>query len=211
MKTEAKSSIRWGILSTANIATKVARAIHLAENADLVAVASRTEGRATTWAKEHNVPTAYGTYDALLDDASLDAIYIPLPPSLHAEWTIKAAEHGKHILCEKPLAVTVAQARQMIDAARANGVLLVEAFTHRLNPQLQCARRLVQQGEIGEVKLARAELTFGIRDWATDVRAQKNLGGGALLDAGCYCVSAVRFVLNAEPVAAQAFQHLRYH
>jgi D-xylose 1-dehydrogenase (NADP+, D-xylono-1,5-lactone-forming) len=112
-------------------------------------------------------------------------------------------------LCEKPLSVTVDESRKMIDAAKHNGVLLVEAFTHRLNPQLQCARRLVQQGEIGEVKLARAELTFSIRDWQGDVRAQADLGGGALMDAGCYCVSAVRFVLNAEPVAAQAFQHVR--
>ena len=126
MTTETKSPVRWGILSTANIATKVARAIHLAENADLVAVASRTEERAATWGKEHNVSVTYGTYDALLADESLDAIYIPLPPSLHAEWTIKAAEHGKHILCEKPLAANADEAVAMADACRQNGVQLMD-------------------------------------------------------------------------------------
>ena len=126
MTTEAKPRIRWGILSTANIATKVARAIHLAEDADLIAVASRTKERAAAWGREHRVSTTYGTYDALLADDSLDAIYIPLPPSLHAEWTIKAAEHGKHVLCEKPLAANAAEAIAMADACRQNGVQLMD-------------------------------------------------------------------------------------
>ena len=203
-------TVRYGVLSTAQIAlNRHLPAAAEASNAEIVAISSRDQTRAEKAAAEHSISKAYGTYQALLDDPDVDAVINPLPNSLHCAWTIKAAQAGKHILCEKPLAVTVAECRQMIDAARANGVLLVEAFTHRLNPQLQCARRLVQQGEIGEVRLARAELTFGIRDWEGDVRVKPELGGGALLDAGCYCISAVRFALNAEPVAAQAFQHVR--
>jgi len=202
--------VRYGVLSTAQIAlNRHLPAVQAAANSQVVALSSRDQVRADKAAAEHGIAQAYGSYQAVLDDPAVDAVINPLPNSLHCEWSVKAAEAGKHILCEKPLSVTVSESRKMIDAAQANGVLLVEAFTHRLNPQLQCARRLVQQGEIGEVKLARAELTFSIRDWEGDVRAQAGLGGGALLDAGCYCVSAVRFVLNAEPVAAQAFQHVR--
>ena len=202
--------VRYGVLSTAQIAlNRHLPAAQAAANSQVVAIASRDQAKADKSAGEHGTAKAYGSYQALLHDPDIDAVINPLPNSMHCEWSIKAAQAGKHILCEKPLSVTVDESRKMIDAAKHNGVLLVEAFTHRLNPQLQCARRLVQQGEIGEVKLARAELTFSIRNWQGDVRAQADLGGGALLDAGCYCVSAVRFVLNAEPVAAQAFQHVR--
>ena len=103
MKQEIKPPVKWGILSTANIGKKVGKAINHANNAELVAIASRTEERATSWAKEHNIPIAYGSYDELISDPTIDVIYIPLPPSMHAEWTIKAAEQGKHVLCEKPL------------------------------------------------------------------------------------------------------------
>jgi xylose dehydrogenase (NAD/NADP) len=203
-------TVRYGVLSTAQIAVnRHVPSARAASNSEIVAISSRDQTKAEQSAAELGIGKAYGSYQALLDDPDIDAVINPLPNGMHCEWTIKAAQAGKHILCEKPLAVTVAECRQMIDAAKANGVLLVEAFTHRLNPQLQCARRLVQQGEIGEVKLARAELTFSIRDWENDVRVKPELGGGALLDAGCYCISAVRFALNAEPVAAQAFQHVR--
>ena len=202
--------VRYGLLGAAQIAlNRHLPAAQAIGNAEIAALSSRDPAKAEASAAQCGIAKAYGSYQAVLDDPEIDAVINPLPNSMHCEWTVKAAQAGKHILCEKPLAITVAQVRQMIDAAQANEVLLTEAFTHRLNPQLQCARRLVQQGEIGEVKLARAELTFGIRDWATDIRAKRELGGGALWDAGCYCVSAVRFVLNAEPVAAQAFQHLR--
>lgn len=202
--------VRYGVLSTAGIA--VNRHVPSAQgagNTEIAAISSRDLAKAEKWAAELGIARAYGSYEELLNDPDIDAVINPLPNSLHCEWTVRAAQAGKHILCEKPLAVTVAEARKMIGAARANGVLLVEGFTHRLNPQLQCARRLVQQGEIGEVKLARAELTFTIRDWEEDVRVKPELGGGALLDAGCYCVSALRFALNAEPVAVQAFHHMR--
>jgi predicted dehydrogenase len=202
--------VRYGILSTAQIAlNRHIPAAREAPNATVVAVSSRDKKKAEECARRFDIPRAYGSYQEVLDDAQVDAIINPLPNSLHGEWTIKAAEAGKHVLCEKPLATSLEEAQRMIAAARANGVCLMEAFTHRFNPQLQCARRVVQEGQIGEVKVARAELTFTLRDWDNDVRASKDLGGGALLDAGCYCVSALRFVLNAEPVAALGFQHLR--
>ncbi|MDE0553430.1 MAG: Gfo/Idh/MocA family oxidoreductase [Candidatus Poribacteria bacterium] len=209
MKTEAKSSIRWGILSTANIATKVARAIHLAENADLVAVASRTEGRATTWAKEHNVPTAYGTYDALLADASLDAIYIPLPPSLHAEWTIKAAEHGKHILCEKPLAANADEAVAMADACRQNGVQLMDGVMWVHHQRTAEMKRTLTDGTLGKLRRITTAFTF---NWDTipagNIRAMKEFAGGSLGDLGYYCIRAILWAFEEMPT--QVFATARY-
>ncbi len=203
-------TVRYGILSTAQIAlNRHLPAAQAADNAEVVAIASRELSKAEAAAKKHGIARAYGAYQEVIDDSEVDAIINPLPNSMHGEWTIKAAEAGKHILCEKPLAVTVAEAQQMIDAAKANGVQLMEAFTHRFNPQMQFARRLVQEGELGQISSATAGLAFGLKDWESDVRASRALAGGALMDAGCYCVSALRFVLNEEPVSAQAFQRIR--
>ncbi len=203
-------TVRYGVLSTAQIAlNRHVPAAIAAANAEVVAIASRDLAKAQAAAEKHGIARAYGTYRELIDDREIDAIINPLPNSLHCEWTIRAAEAGKHILCEKPLAVSVDEARKMIDAAAANNVQLMEAFTHRLNPQMQYARRLIQEGEIGQVTSARAELSFALKDWENDVRANKKLAGGALMDAGCYCVSALRFTLNEEPVRAQAFQRMR--
>ncbi|MGY8827792.1 MAG: Gfo/Idh/MocA family protein [Candidatus Latescibacterota bacterium] len=202
--------VRYGVLSTAQIAlNRHVPAAAAADNAAVVAIASRSLDKAQAVAEQHGIARAYGSYQELIDDGEIDAIINPLPNHLHCEWTVKAAEAGKHILCEKPLAVSVEQAQEMIDAAAANGVQLMEAFTHRFNPQMQYARRLIQEGEIGQITSARAELTFALKDWENDVRANKELAGGALMDAGCYCVSAIRFALNEEPVRAQAFQRIR--
>lgn len=209
MTTETKSPARWGILSTANIATKVARAIHLAENADLVAVASRTEARATTWAQEHNVPTAYGTYDALLADALLDAIYIPLPPSLHAEWTIKAAEHGKHVLCEKPLAANADEAVAMADACRQNGVQLMDGVMWVHHERTAQMKRKLTDGTLGSLRRVTAAFTF---NWDTipagNIRAMKEFAGGSLGDLGYYCVRAILWAYEEMPT--QVFATARY-
>jgi D-xylose 1-dehydrogenase (NADP+, D-xylono-1,5-lactone-forming) len=203
-------TVRYGVLSTAQIAlNRHVPAAAAAANAEVVAIASRDLAKAQAAAAKHGIARAYGSYAELIADGEIDAIINPLPNGLHCEWTIKAAEAGKHILCEKPLAVSIDEAQKMIDAAAANGVQLLEAFTHRLNPQMQYARRLIQQGEIGQVTSARAELTYALKDWENDVRANKALAGGALMDAGCYCVSALRFVLNEEPLRAQAFQRIR--
>jgi D-xylose 1-dehydrogenase (NADP+, D-xylono-1,5-lactone-forming) len=202
--------VRYGVLSTAQIAlNRHVPAAAAADNAAVVAIASRSLDKAQAVAEQHGIARAYRSYQELIDDGEIDAIINPLPNHLHCEWTVKAAEAGKHILCEKPLAVSVEQAQEMIDAAAANGVQLMEAFTHRFNPQMQYARRLIQEGEIGQITSARAELSFALKDWENDVRANKELAGGALMDAGCYCVSAIRFALNEEPVRAQAFQRIR--
>ena len=209
MTPEAKSLIRWGILSTANIATKVARAIHLAENADLVAVASRTEERAATWAKNHNVPTAYGTYDALLADKSLDAIYIPLPPSLHAAWTIRAAEYGKHVLCEKPLAANADEAVAMADACRQNGVQLMDGVMWVHHERTARMKQGLTDGPLGELRRVTAAFTF---NWDTiptgNIRAMKEFAGGSLGDLGYYCIRAILWAFEEMPT--QVFATARY-
>ena len=209
MTTKAKSPICWGILSTANIATKVARAIHLAENADLVAVASRTEERAVTWAREHNVPTAYGTYDALLADESLDAIYIPLPPSLHAEWTIKAAAQGKHILCEKPLAANADEAVAMADACRQNGVQLMDGVMWVHHQRTAEMKRTLTDSTLGKLRRVTAAFTF---NWDTiptgNIRAMKEFAGGSLGDLGYYCIRAILWAFEEMPT--QVFATARY-
>jgi predicted dehydrogenase len=145
----------------------------------------------------------------LLADPDIDAVINPLPNSLHAEWTIKAAEAGKHVLCEKPLAVSVDEARAMMDAAGKHGVLLMEAFTHRFTAAMDCVRDTVAAGTIGSALTARAELSYSLNDEEADVRADADLGGGAMWDAGCYCVSALRYALDDEPTHAAAFERCR--
>lgn len=209
MTTEAKAPARWGILSTANIATKVARAIHLAENADLVAVASRTEERAATWGKEHDVSTTYGTYQALLADESLDAIYIPLPPSLHAEWTIKAAEHGKHVLCEKPLAANADEAKAMVDACRQNGVQLMDGVMWVHHERTAAMKQKITDGTLGRLRRVTAAFTF---NWDTipigNIRAMKEFAGGSLGDLGYYCIRAILWAFEDTPT--QVFATARF-
>ena len=209
MTTTVKLPVRWGILSTANIATKVAKAIHLAANAELVAVASRTEARAATWAEEHNVAAAYGTYDALLADDSLDAIYIPLPPSLHAEWTIKAAEHGKHVLCEKPLAANAAEAIAMADACRQNSVQLMDGVMWVHHDRTTAMHQKITDGTLGKLRRVTAAFTF---NWDTipvgNIRAMKEFAGGSLGDLGYYCVRAILWAFEQMPT--QVFATARY-
>ena len=207
MKTESKNPVRWGILSTAGIATKVARAINLAENAELVAVASRTEERATAWAQKHNVPIAYGNYDALLSDNSLDAIYIPLPPSMHAAWTIRAAEHGKHVLCEKPLSANSDEATKMADACRQNGVQLMDGVMWVHHERTAMMKE--QLANLGELRRVTAAFTF---NWGTiptnNIRAKPELAGGSLGDLGYYCVRAILWAF--EEIPTKVFATARY-
>jgi len=205
--------VRYGLISTAQIGLKAhVPGARESANSVIEAVSSRAEAKARDAAAEHSISRWYGSYEELLADADLDAVVNVLPNSMHCEWTVKAAEAGKHILCEKPLAVTVAEARQMIDAANANGVLLVEAFTHRWNPQMRRVREMIAGGALGEVTSVESALTFPLlslprKDWESNVRVKADLAGGSLMDAGCYPVYAVRFVLGAEPVRALAFAH----
>jgi predicted dehydrogenase len=202
--------VRYGVLSTAQIARNMhIPAARKATNTEIVVISSREKDRAQKWADELGIPRAYGSYDEVLADPEVDAIINPLPNSMHCEWTIKAAEAGKHILCEKPLAVTVAEARRMIDAAKANNVLLMEGFTHQFNPAMEFIRHTIDSGAIGEVKFVRSELTYTLQDWDTDARVKRELAGGSLYDAGCYCVNTVRAVMGAEPISVQAFERVR--
>ncbi len=196
--------LRWGVLGVANIGLRaVIPAIQASSNGRLVAIASRQEARAREAAARIGGIRAHGTYQALLEDPGVDAVYIPLPNALHREWTIRAAAAGKHVLCEKPLATTVADAEAMIAACHRHGVVLMEAFMYRFHPRTERVAQLVADGEIGDVRLVRASFTFQIRR-ADDIRLQPGLGGGALYDVGCYGVNVSRMLLG-EPVEVAAY------
>jgi len=197
-------TVRWGILSPAKIGTqKVIPAIQRAERCDVVAIASRDEVRATESADVLGIPRAHGSYEALLADPDVDAVYIPLPNHLHAEWTIAAARAGKHVLCEKPLALTAAEAGTMISACADAGVLLMEAFMYRLHPSWVAVRELVAAGRIGELRTVQSWFSY-FNDDPANIRNILETGGGALYDIGCYNVNLSRMLFGAEPTRVQA-------
>src|SRR5581483_2797680 len=197
--------LRWGVLSTANIGRRmVLPAIQRSGESELLAIASRDASKAAAFASELGIPRAYGSYEALLADPSIEAVYIPLPNSLHRDWAIKALAAGKHVLCEKPLALDAAECAEMIAAARQHGVLLMEAFMYRFHPQTAHVLELIEAGAIGEPRLIRAAFTFRVTNPA-NIRLRPDLGGGALMDVGCYCVNIARTLFGAEPTEAQAF------
>lgn len=198
------STVRWGILSTAKIGlNQVIPAIQASGNGTVTAIASRDRVKAQEAAAQVGIPSAYGSYDDLLRDPAVDAVYIPLPNGLHAEWTIQAAQAGKHVLCEKSLCVTAEEARRMVDACEAAGVLLMEAFMWRHHPRHARVKELLLQGAIGEPRVVRANFSFPLRD-PGNIRMVRELGGGALMDLGCYCINAARFLFDDEPVAVNA-------
>ena len=202
-----ENKTRWGILSTARIARKaMIPALQESTMAEVSAVASRAEEKARAFAAKLGILKAYGSYEALLADPEIDAIYNPLPNHLHKDWTIRAAEAGKHILCEKPLALNVEDVQAMIDAARANSVQLVEAFMYRHHPRIAAARQMLREGAIGELRTIETAFTFKLDDFS-NIRYQPEKGGGALLDVGCYCVNISRLMAGREPVAVQARAH----
>jgi xylose dehydrogenase (NAD/NADP) len=194
---------RWGILGTGRITRKLAAAIHAAAGAELVAIASRDQGRAEAAAREMSIPAAYGSYEALLAAPDIDAVYNALPNSLHGEWTIKAAAAGKHILCEKPLASGYDEATAMFSAAREHKVFLMEAFMYRFHPQTLHVQRLLAEGAIGRVNLVRSDFGF-LLDRPADVRWSAELSGGALMDVGCYPLSFTRMALGGAPKRVSA-------
>lgn len=197
------TKLRWGILGAADIARRsVVPGIQQSESGVAAAIASRTPVKAEAAAAELNIPKAYGSYEALLADDSIDAVYIPLPNHLHMEWTIRAAEAGKHVLCEKPIALNAAEAERMADACAKSGVHLAEAFMYRHHPRYVRIRELVRSGEIGELRSIHGTFTFNNADDAANVRFRKDWGGGSLYDIGCYPISAARFITGAEPAAA---------
>jgi predicted dehydrogenase len=198
--------IRWGILSTANIGIKrFIPGAQASRNGIVAAIASRGAARAREVAARLGIARAYGSYEELLADPELDAIYIPLPNSLHAEWTAKAAAAGKPVLCEKPLAVDAAQAQTMIDTCASLSVPLMEAFMYRFHPQHARVRELLDAGAIGELRAVRTAFTFMLEPFpAQNVRLKADLAGGALMDVGCYTVNAARMLFGEEPVWASA-------
>jgi xylose dehydrogenase (NAD/NADP) len=193
-------SLRWGILSTANITKKLLGSGH---DQQFVAVGSRDLGRAQAFASEHGLARAHGSYEELLADPEVDAIYNPLPNSLHVEWSIKALEAGKHVLCEKPMSRYPEEVERAFDVAEREGRVLEEAFMWRHHPQVARTRELIAAGDVGELRVIRAAFAFNAAD-PDDIRLQADLDGGGLMDVGCYCVSGCRTLASAEPVRGYA-------
>lgn len=195
--------LRLGILSTANIGRHFVAGIAGSAKVRAVAVASRSAGTAQAFATKNDVPRALDSYAALLADPEVEAIYNPLPNTLHAEWTIRALEAGKHVLCEKPIGVTADEARAMFAAAARTGLHLVEAYPYRAQPQTHRLAELVRSGEIGRPRIIQAAFGFPVANPA-NIRLDPALGGGALLDAGCYAVSLIRLLAGELPARVSA-------
>jgi len=197
-------AVAWGILSTADINRKFLAGARQSEVLSVLAVASRDAGVAERYAREHGIERAHGSYEALLADPEVEAVYISLPNSLHVEWTLRALEAGKHVLCEKPLSRRAAAVERAFDLAASRGLVLMEAFMYRHNPQTARVAELVASGAIGRLRLVRGAFSFLASD-PENVRLRRGLDGGALMDLGCYCLSAAR-MLAGEPerVSAQA-------
>ena len=197
--------VRWGVLSTARIGVQsVIPAMQAGASCDVAAIASRSLPRAEAAADALGLPKAYGSYEALLADADLDAVYISLPNHLHVPWSLKALDAGKHVLCEKPVALDAAEAETLLEASRAHPHLKVmEAFMYRFHPQWQRVRALIAEGRLGDLRTVQAFFSYFNAD-ADDIRNSPEMGGGALMDIGCYCLSAARWLFDAEPTRVQA-------
>jgi predicted dehydrogenase len=194
------NKVRWGVLSTADIGiSKVIPAMQRGKYIQVNAIASRNLEKAKAVAAQLGIAKAYGSYEELLADPDIDAIYIPLPNHLHVPWSIKTLEAGKHVLCEKPIALTSAVAQELADAARQYPHLkIMEAFMYRFHPQWQHTRRMVNEGKIGELRTIQSFFSYYLDD-ANNIRNIAEVGGGGMLDIGCYTVSLSRFIYDAEP------------
>ena len=195
----------WGILSTARINLAVLEGARESEKVDVVAMASREQRTAEAYAREHGIERAHGGYDALLADPDVEAVYISLPNSMHVEWSVRALQAGKHVLCEKPLSRHPGEVDRAFDVAKEQGRLLTEAFMWRHHPQAKRLGELIEDGEIGDLRVIRAGFAFGLDD-PEDIRLSAELEGGGLMDVGCYCVSGCRTVAGAEPERVYAEQ-----
>ncbi len=199
-----KQTLTWGILGTANIARRaLVPAFKEAKNNTLSAVASRSLTKAQEFARLNGIPKAYGTYEALLADPEIDAVYIPLPNDQHKPWTIRALQAGKHVLCEKPIGLNAQEAQEMTAVADDCGKLLMEAFMYRYHPRYEKLIRLVQDGGLGSLRAIQVDFTYN-QSKTNDIRLAPELGGGALMDVGCYCIDITRQFSGREPLAVQA-------
>jgi len=200
--------LRWGILATGNIARQFAESIPTSQRTALQAVGSRSPEAARSFATQHGIATAHGSYDALIADASVDAIYLSLPNSMHHEWTLKSLRAGKHVLCEKPFATNLAQSQEMFDVADKQGLLLVEAFMYRSHPLTHAVWEAVRGGMIGELQQIRTSFCYRTKRIDGNIRFDANLAGGSLMDIGCYCLSFARLFAGEEPSHAAARGHV---
>ena len=197
---QGASTVRWGILSTAKIGTeKVIPAMQQGALSEITAIASRDADRARAAAELLGIPNSYGSYDELLADPDIDAVYNPLPNHLHVSLSIQALEAGKHVLCEKPIGLTSAEGQQLVDVGAAHPELkLMEAFMYRHHPQWQRARQIVADGGIGELRTIQTAFAY-FNDYGQNIRNIAEIGGGGLMDIGCYAISLARFIFDAEP------------
>jgi D-xylose 1-dehydrogenase (NADP+, D-xylono-1,5-lactone-forming) len=191
--------LRWGIVSTAAIAADVIPGLQRSSRNELVAVASRTDAAARSFADANGIPHAYGGYDAMLDSPEIDCVYIPLPNHLHGQWTERAVLAGKHVLCEKPFVVDPAEANRLFTLADVRGVHLAEAFMYRHHPKTRALKDVVTSGRLGAIHTVRSWFTYPAEDAENDVRFQPGMDGGALRDVGSYPVSMSNYLLDAEP------------
>jgi xylose dehydrogenase (NAD/NADP) len=203
-RSSARNRLRWGILGPGRIAPRIVRALDGNPRGELHAVAGRDEGRAREFAQRHGATTVHPTFEALLDDPLVDVVYIALPNSLHAEWTVRALDAGKHVLCEKPIAMTADEADEIATAAARNVRIAVEAFMYLHHPQTLRMLELVRAGTLGTVQLVSAAFSF-LLDNGSDPRIDPDLGGGSLWDVGCYPVSISRRIAGEEPDGVGAF------
>jgi len=194
------AKLRWGVLSTANIGVKhVIPGMQSGEHCEMVGIASRDLDRARMVAAELGMPRTYGSYEELLADDEIEAVYIPLPNHLHVPWSIRALQAGKHVLCEKPIGLSAEEAERLVAISiRHPHLKVMEAFMYRHHPQWQRARQLVRGGAIGDLKTIQAFFSY-YNDDPTNIRNKAGIGGGGLMDIGCYCISLSRFIFNAEP------------
>ncbi len=197
--------LRWGILGVAGINQRLLPAFNASTTADLVGIASRMQEKADAAAKADGIPRAFGTYESLLADPGIDAVYIPLPNHLHDEWTRKAADAGKHVLCEKPLTTDAKSAAKLIEYCRGKNVRLMDGFMWPHHPRTHKLRKFLDSGAIGAVQKVNAAFTFNLQGLPTgNIRMQPHAGGGGLLDVGCYTTYAIRWWMQAEPVSVFA-------
>lgn len=204
------TNIRFAILGAAKIARTVGPKIQSAEGAEVVGVASRSLAKAKAFASEFGIAKSYDSYQAALDDPAVDAVYLPLPPSMHLEWTTRAAKAGKHILCEKPLAANADEAKQMIDVCRENKVVLLDGVMWYHTPRATAMKQVVDSGELGDVRQMTSVFTFRWDSLPMDnLRLHRDLGGGSLLDLGWYCVGSGIWMLNETPHKVMA--HAQWH
>jgi xylose dehydrogenase (NAD/NADP) len=199
-------AVKWGILSTADINRKLLAGAAESDDVDVVAVASPDQTRAEEYARAWDIDRAYGSYDDLLADPEIEAVYIPLPNTMHSEWSIRALEAGKHVLCEKPFSRHIADVERAFDVAERTGLHLSEAFMYRHHPQTSHLAELVASGAIGELRVIRAAFSYSLYD-AENIRLRTDVEGGSLMDVGCYCISGAR-LLGGEPESVVGAAHI---